>query len=465
MLSVPEELQARLRQYEQEHVLTGWDRLTETERRELIEQLQGLDLEELRQLYMRRDQAVTLPSPERLAPIPVVPLCQVDPQAVQLGQDLLRRGEIAVLLVAGGQGSRLGFEHAKGMFPTGPVSNRSLFQIHAEKILALRRRYGRVIPFLVMTSPATHAETEAYFKDHDFFGLPAHDVSFFCQGTMPALDLETGKLLLEKPGRLFASPNGHGGTLMALAQSGLLDRLRDMGIRQIFYFQVDNPLVKIADPFFLGRHVAADAEVSSKAVAKEGPTDKLGNLVLEDGRCSIIEYSDLPAQLGRETDDQGRLRMWAGSPAIHILAVDFLYRITGGETHLPFHMARKKVPFADETGRVVQPERENALKFEMFIFDVLPLAERWTVVETSRADEFVPLKNATGPDSSATVRQAISNLAASWLEKAGVRVPRRPNGDAAVALEISPLFALDAEELARKIDRSLKIEGPMYLER
>src|SRR5262249_48834009 len=150
--------------------------------------------------------------------------------------------------------SRLGFDHSKGMFPTGPVTNKTLFQIHAEKVLAVRCRHGRPVPFLVMTSPATDAETRDFFTQHQSFGLPPAEVHFFCQGTMPALDIATGKLLMEAPGRLFTSPNGHGGTLTALADSGLLDQVRDAGIRQIFYFQVDNPLVKVADPVFLGHH-------------------------------------------------------------------------------------------------------------------------------------------------------------------------------------------------------------------
>src|SRR5262249_14391190 len=158
-------------------------------------------------------------------------------------------------------------------------------------------------------------------------------------------------------------------------------------------------------------------------------TDRLGNMVVIDGRCRMIEYSDLPEHLARQTDEHGRLRIWAGSPAIHIFAVDFLKRVAQGRFHLPFHLARKKVPYLDATGKAVEPARENALKFEMFIFDVLPLADRWTVVETSRREEFVPLKNATGPDSPERVRQAISNLAGDWLEKAGIQVPRKPDGD------------------------------------
>lgn len=204
---------------------------------------------------------------------------------------------MAVLLVAGGQGSRLGFEHPKGMFPIGPVSNKTLFQIHAEKVLALQRRYGRLVPFLIMTSPATDAETRDFFRQQKYFGLAPDEVWFFCQGTMPALDMASGRLLMEAPGRLFLSPNGHGGTLTALADSGLLDRLRNQGIREVFYFQVDNPLIKVADPVFLGHHLGQRAEVSARIVPKEGPTDRLGNLVLVDGRCTMIEYSDLPLEL------------------------------------------------------------------------------------------------------------------------------------------------------------------------
>jgi UDP-N-acetylglucosamine/UDP-N-acetylgalactosamine diphosphorylase len=313
-----------------------------------------------------------------------------------------------------------------------------------------------------MTSPATHDETVDYFKDNHSFGLPPEAVHFFRQGTMPALDMNTGRLLLEDRGRLFQSPDGHGGTVTALATSGLLRQMRQRGVRQVFYFQVDNPLVKAADPVFLGHHLGHRALVSSKVIAKEGPKDKLGNFVQLQGRCTIIEYSDLPDHLAHQTDPGGRLRLWAGSPAIHWFDIDFLDEITRGEGGLPFHIARKKVPHIDEAGRPVQPERENALKFERFIFDVLPLADRWTVVETSRREEFAPLKNATGADSPEAVAQAISDLAADWLSAAGVKVPLDPAGHAAVRLEVSPLFALDAQELAARVAPSLRIEGPMY---
>ncbi len=464
MVSVPPSLRQKLQEHRQEHVLAWWDKIGDDERRGLLDQLAAIDLEHLQQLYGQREKVYALPPAEKIKPVPVHRMDAEAGEARRLGNEALERGEVAVLLVAGGQGSRLGFDHPKGMFPVGPVSNKCLFQVHAEKVLALRRRHGKPVPLLIMTSDATDAETRDFFGQHRNFGLPADEVSFFRQGTMPALDLATGRLLLEAPGRLFTSPNGHGGTLTALADSGLLDRLRGQGIRQVFYFQVDNPLVKVADPAFLGHHLQANAEASSKVVAKNGPTDKLGNLVLVDGRCTIIEYSDLPEDLAKQTDERGQLRIWAGSPAIHIFSVEFLARVTQGALRIPFHVARKKVPCLDDQGRTLQPAKENALKFEMFIFDVLPLADRWTVVETSRPEEFEPLKNATGPDSPATVKQALSDLAATWLEQCGTTVPRRADGHTTWPLEISPLFALDAGDVKRKLSRPLTIAGPTYLE-
>jgi UDP-N-acetylglucosamine/UDP-N-acetylgalactosamine diphosphorylase len=462
MVTMPSDLRQSLQAHGQQHLLDGWERLSHAEQQELLGQLQRLDLDLLRRLHAGRDQVFMLPSRDRIAPVPVTRLGADKRQARALGEASLRRGEVAALVVAGGQGSRLGFDHPKGMYPIGPVSHKTLFQVHAEKVLALSRRYGQAIPFLVMTSDATHAETEQFFRQQRYFGLPASEVFFFQQGTMPALDLATGKLLLEAPGRLFTSPNGHGGTLTALADSGLLDQLRRRGIRHVFYFQVDNPLVQVADPAFLGHHLEVGSEASSRVVAKDGPKDKLGNMVLIDGRCSIIEYSDLPDDLAHEKDEQGKLRIWAGSPAIHLFTVDFLVRMTADHSRMPFHLARKKVACLDETGTLREPTTENALKFEKFIFDVLPQAERWAVVETSRAEEFAPLKNATGADSPEAVRLALSHLAADWIEAAGGQVPRNARGAPAVPLEISPLFALDRDEFIAKAGKPVRIDGPKY---
>lgn len=457
MTHVPPELLHRLTRHRQEHVLHGWDDLAPADRTALVEQLAGIDLTELEALYRRKDEPHTaLPPRDRIAPIPVEPATAPAAARAQ-GEDALRRGEVAALLVAGGQGSRLGFDKPKGMYSIGPLSGASLFQIHAEKVLALSRRYRKPVPFLVMTSPATHADTEAFFHDNRFFGLSPADVFFFQQGTMPALDRATGRLLLEGPGRLFLSPNGHGGTLTALAETGLLADIQARGVRHVFYFQVDNPLVKIGDPAFVGRHVAAGSEASSKVVFKEQPGEKVGILAVVEGKCGIIEYSDLPGEMAAEHEPDGTLRFRAGSPAIHLFSVPFLERVTARGTGLAYHVARKKVEFFDPAaGRVIKPDTENALKFELFVFDALPMAGRWLAVETPRAEEFAPLKNASGADTPDDVKRAISALHAGWLHRTGISPSGHP-------VEVSPLFALDADELASKIPPGFAVTGPTLL--
>ncbi len=452
MSTPPPELTETLARHGQQHLTYGWERLTPAGRDALVAQIAAIDFPALAGLHATRDTPATaLPPRERIRPVPVQPETTA---ARAAGEAALRNGEVAVLLVAGGQGSRLGFEKPKGMYRVGPVSGASLFQVHAEKVLATSRRYGRPVPLLVMTSPATHADTEAFFRDNAYFGLPAGEVRFFQQGTMPAVDIATGKLLLEAPGKLFLSPNGHGGTLTALADSGLLAELEARGVRSVFYFQVDNPLVKVCDPAFLGAHVAASSEASSKVVFKEQPGEKVGVLASIDGRCAIVEYSDMPAAMAAERDEAGALVFRAGNPAIHIFDVGFLRRVTG--RGLDYHLARKKVPHLDvATGAAVAPTTENALKFEQFIFDALPLADRWLAMETRREEEFAPLKNATGADSPQTVHELMTRLHRGWLEAAGAT--------AAAAVEISPLFALDADECRAKVQPGARFDQPTYL--
>jgi UDP-N-acetylglucosamine/UDP-N-acetylgalactosamine diphosphorylase len=464
MHDFPSDVLHRLRGHRQEHVLAGWDRLDAHQRAQLVDQLAGIDLDEIERLYAHRNDPSALPTADRLAPIPTETAASIDEATIALGHAALARGELAVLLVAGGQGTRLGFDKPKGAFPIGPVSKKTLFQLHADKVFAIARRYGRPVPFLVMTSPATHADTEGYFAEADFFGLGRDNVYLFQQGTMPAVDIATGRLLMEAPGVLFSSPNGHGGTLTALSESSVLDAIAQRGVRHVFYFQVDNPLVKIGDPEFLGRHIALRSEASSKVIEKAYPKEKMGVFALIDGRCGIVEYSDLPDDLANLRDPSGRLAYRAGSPAIHLFDLEFLRRVTQGESRLPFHIARKKVPHVNEAGQSVNPTTENALKFEMFVFDAIPMAERWLLMESPRDEEFAPVKNAEGADSPATARQAISNLAGKWLEATGAKVPRDADGNVTAPLEISARFALDAAELAARIWPGRAIEAATQLD-
>ncbi|MDG3002598.1 UDPGP type 1 family protein [Paludisphaera mucosa] len=475
-MALKQELAERLGRHGQEHLLRSWDDLDEEARKVLAEEIESIDFDQLDRLiaeHVRGDAAATDLNDDLVRPIDVVRMPQTDGEraarrrATEAGEEALSAGEVGVVLVAGGSGTRLGFAGPKGTFPIGPVSSASLFQIHAEKIVALGSRYGKQPPLYVMTSPENHDVTVRYFEQHDRFGLD--HVRFFVQGQMPAVDLATGKVLLAGPGRIAMSPDGHGGTLTALAGPGdagctpsCLAEMGDRGVRTLFYFQVDNPMVEIADPTFIGLHRQAEAEMSFKVVEKMTPDEKVGVVVLVDGRPQVIEYSDLPKPLAEKRGEDGQLAYWAGSIAIHALETAFIERLVGVH-RLPFHRAIKKVPHVGPTGEVVKPAEPNAVKFEQFIFDALPEASRFVVVETERAVEFEPLKNAVGPDSPATVHQRMSDLFGGWLEQAGAVVPRRGDGTVPFAIEISPLFALDAHELKSKIEPGLVIERPIYL--
>ncbi|MBN2021576.1 MAG: UDPGP type 1 family protein [Pirellulales bacterium] len=465
-------LHSRLAPWGQEHVLRWWDVLTPCEREQLARDVENIDVSDIVDLFRHnatdggcpRDLSDVTP-PSSVSPLPASSSeRRREEEAVARGRDAIRAGLVAVVMVAGGQGSRLGHDGPKGTYPIGPVSAKSLFQIHAEKVLATNRRYGVAMPLYVMTNPDNHRTIRRFFAKNEYFGLDPRRVVFFQQGMLPAVDRRAGKLLLAERHRVAMSPNGHGGVLRVLANGGHLRDLDRQGIRYLFYFQVDNPLVKIADPAFLGRHIGSGAEMSLKVVRKRAPEEKLGLVVELDGRPQIIEYSDLPDDLARRRNADGGLELWAGSIAVHVFDLSFLKRLAANGTVLPYHRAVKTVPYLGEDGRRVSPAEPNAMKFETFLFDALPEAHKALVVETRREDEFEPLKNASGENSPTTVRQAMSNLFASWLAQRGIEVARRADGAGAIPLEISPLLALDPDELVVRLSWSGPVTEPLLLD-
>jgi len=465
-------LGTHLRTWEQEHVLRWWPALNPSQRRQLCRQIRGFDLEFLRRLFRRTTWAEAAPplSPRAIRPATVTPISTSSEQdrrdriAADCGRRVLEAGQVAVVLVAGGQGTRLGHPGPKGTFPIGPISGKSLFQIHAEKVLAVGRRHGVRLPLYIMTSPENDAATREFFSRHAFFGLDRDQVVFFRQGMMPALDRRNGRLLMDQKHRVATSPNGHGGVVKALNEGGHLAALQRQGIRYVFYYQVDNPLVKVADPVFLGHHVGSAAEMSLKVVRKLRADEKLGVVVEVDGQTRLIEYSDLPAELARRRLPDGSLEIWAGNIAVHIFDVSFLQRLATDGSALPFHRAIKKVSYLNDHGQLVRPGKPNAVKFEMFVFDALPLARKVLVVETDRREEFEPLKNAAGENSPETVLRAMSELYAGWLKEAGIDVVTRGNGPLTFPIEISPLLALDAEELRARLPGHPPIDEPVLLD-
>ena len=344
--------------------------------------------------------------------------------------------------MAGGQGTRLGHPGPKGTFPIGPVGERSLFELQAQRIRGLERRYGHEVPWLVMTSPSTDAATRHFFADHDHFGLGGDDVLFFSQGEIPSVDFE-GRFLLAERGRLATSPDGHGGVVGALARSGTLDALEERGVTTLSYYQVDNPLLPIGDPVLIGFHAQTGAEFTTKVVAKTEPGERVGSIARSRGRHLVIEYTEIREPHRSARDEAGELVHWAGGISAHVLDVAFLERAAAHEAEwLPEHASAKKIPCVDDEGVAVSPSEPNGYKLERFVFDALPHANRVCIVEALREDEYAPVKNAQGGDSPHTARAALSDRARRLLREAGIEEP--PPGD---WIELDPERIDGAEDL------------------
>jgi UDP-N-acetylglucosamine/UDP-N-acetylgalactosamine diphosphorylase len=371
------------------------------------------------------------------------------------GEKLISEGKIAVVVVAGGQGSRLGVSVPKGTVEVSPVRHKSLFQIHSEKILALRNRYGAPVHFFIMTSRANDKDTKAFFIRNNYFGLAQNEVHFFIQGLLPSFNSDGG-FILSQTGGLFMNPDGHGGTFAALRRNGCIKLMQTLGIEELFYFQVDNPIVKICDPLFIGLHKKRAAQMSSKILKKRNPEEKVGVIAQTGGKTCVVEYSDMPQDLLYAKGEKGDMLYWAGSIAIHMINVAFADRITSEGLSIPFHKAVKKIQTLDESGR---PLEINGIKYEGFVFDALPLTTSSVTLEVRREDEFAPVKNATGEDSLESSKQMQSDLHKSWLAEAGLMVPEN------AAVEISPLFALDARDVKRRVSEIPELtESNIYIE-
>jgi len=274
-----------------------------------------------------------------------------------------------------------------------------------------------------MTSPATDAETRALFEAEGYFGCAREDVFIFCQGTLPAWDFE-GRLILDQPGRIAESPNGHGGAVAALHESGALSHMEARGIDRLFYFQVDNPLVRVGDPVFLGFHEASGSEMSCKVIRKADPLEKVGVVARRDGRPAVVEYTELSPDLRDARDAGGQLLYWAGNIAIHVFNLDFLHRLAqDGEKLLPVHASPKIIPSAHSPHKARASPAPNGYKLERFVFDALPWAERVCVLEVSAAEEFSPIKNASGDQSPESSRADLEACYRRWLDEGGVEIP------------------------------------------
>ncbi|KAL1921069.1 uncharacterized protein VTP21DRAFT_11704 [Calcarisporiella thermophila] len=464
-------LRDRLASAGQAHLLTFWDTLSDSEKRALFHQLSELDVERCNRIFQLAIEGAERASTSgkcNLEPLPASVFDsvleasseQID-EWKRLGLELIARGEVGVILMAGGQGTRLGSSAPKGCYDINLPSKKSLFQIQAERIRRLQvlaashggvEESSVVIPWYVMTSGPTREATEKFFKHHNYFGLNAQNVLFFDQGTLPCFSMD-GKILLETKSQLTAAPDGNGGVYEALRKHKILDSMDSRGVKYLHAYCVDNCLVRVADPVFVGYCVSKGADCGAKTVPKSCPTEPVGVVCLRNGKFGVVEYSEIDAEIAARTKPNGQLAFGAANIANHFYTLDFLRRIKDFESQLEYHVAKKKVKCVDvSSGNQLNPTTPNALKMEMFVFDVFPFTERMAVLEVERQDEFSPLKNAPGSnvDCPETSRRDILQQHLRFVNKAGATV--EGDGD----LEISPLVTYSGEGLSQLHGKTIK---------
>lgn len=486
-----------LKKFGQDHVLQYWGILTQEERQSLILQLASVNFKETNAFFKKcvstnNNNENGKATPEKMQPLPKERYCCPTPDDelhfTEVGHKAIAQGEVGVLLLAGGQGTRLGVPYPKGMFNVGLPSGKVLYQLQAERILRLqeivRTKYqqkveqgeyqGKLEPkitWYIMTSEATDELTEAYFKDHSYFGLEPSQVRFFEQGVLPCYDFE-GKIIMDSRSHLAMAPDGNGGLYKALHKNGILNDMEKRGVKYLHVYGVDNILVRVADPAFVGYCIEKNADCGNKVVEKTDPKEPVGVVCWHDGAAYVVEYSELPSNMAELRDDDGRLTFRAGNIANHFFTTAFLRRVSQECEHLlAHHSAKKKIPYygpkdGGVENAVITPTVPNGIKMEKFVFDVFQFSSfcrNFFVYEVQRSVEFSPLKNASGQDSPATCRRDLFALHRKWLEANGATVVVEDGSkedDAAV--EVSTLLAYYPESLRHLVDGK-QLQVPVYL--
>ncbi len=349
----------------------------------------------------------------------------------ETGRILMKRGQIAAWTLAGGQGSRLGYEGPKGAYVFGLPSGMSLFALQAKRLLRLSAEAERPIPWCIMTSPLNHHATVEHFKENAYFGLNPDFVRFFEQGTICALDPK-GDAIVTPENRLMTVPDGNGGCFRALAQSGSLAWLLELSVRFVFLCNIDNALVRIADPIFMGALASGQSQAIAKAVSKRNAEERVGIFAYKNNKPTVIEYTDMPQELRDMQTSEGELVFDGANIGIYAFRIEALKKMQS--TPLPWHVARKTVCGIP-----------NALKFEQFLFDAFPGLSSFTTFGTLRDEEFAPIKNAEGNDSPQEAKMMLGKLHRHWLLDAGVKLLDDS------LYEISPALSYAGEGLSETI--------------
>lgn len=456
----------------QGHVFNYWSKLTDDEKNSLLEQLDSIEVERIA-VFLKAaladhasageagnikpfSKAVAIASDESTGKIS---------KAKELGMQAIHDGKVGALVLAGGQGTRLGFSGPKGMYNIGLPSGRTLFQMVAERIrklcqLASTEDKTAKIPFYIMTSPINHNETIRFFRENSNFGLSNNDLHFFEQGMLPCLTDE-GRIIMESSFKVAMAPDGNGGIYPSLVKSGCLDEMKQRGLSYLHVFSIDNAMVKPADPIFIGHCIAESADCGNKVLWKSEAHEKVGVLAEKDGKPCIVEYSEISKEMAEMTDVTGRLVYGAANICNHFYTIDFINNIVVPNLGNLYHIARKKIPYYDaERKTTVTPDDKNGIKLESFIFDVFPLSKTMAVLDVDRSEEFAPVKNAAGSpsDSPDTARAMISALSKKWVVASGGNL----TGTLESICEIAPQTSYAGEGLAEAV-QGKEVECPFSL--
>ncbi len=400
----------QLKKEGQLQLLEWYPTLSEAKQKELLDDIARLDFDMIR----KAGAAGAEEAKGVISPMPVMKQEEIASRRDDfeaLGVRALSDGKLACVILAGGQGSRLGFEHAKGMYNLAYSGELYLFQILIENLRDNAAKAGRPIALYIMTSELNHEETVEFFKEKDFFGYPADMIRFFRQDMAPSLSPE-GKVLLEEKQRISFTPNGNGGWFSSLQRNGMLAEMKAAGIEWLNVFSVDNVLQQIADPVFLGAVLAEGAFCGAKVIAKASPEEKVGAICLKDGKPSVVEYSELSEEMRYAKNEAGDYLYYYG------VTLNYLFHIEATEARagasLSLHKAFKKIRSLDASGNSVMPDAPNAYKIETFIFDILECYPAVTAFEVIREDEFAPIKNAAGNDSPDSARALLAAKRPEW---------------------------------------------------
>jgi len=400
-----EQARAKLSARGQEHLLKFYDELNDTEQYELLEQIDALDFH-LLDVYDDFRKNGEAPRGE-LAPLGALTIEEIKENQEKFetaGLEAIRQGKIGAVLLAGGMGTRLGFDKPKGMYNIGLSKPLYIFECLMNHLMEVVDRAGTYIPLFIMTSEKNDEDTREFFEEMKYFGYNPEYVHFFVQEMAPAVDPD-GNILLEEKGRIATSPNGNGGWFSSLVKAGLLPLLKREEIEWLNVFAVDNVLQKIADPAFIGATILSGSDSGAKVVSKADPEERVGVLCLEDGRPSIVEYYEMTPEMIHNHEPDGRLSYNYGVILNYLFRTQNLVELQGNT--LPVHVVNKKVPYVDENGTLHKPEKPNAYKFETLVLDMIHLQETCLSYEVQRDKEFAPIKNPDGVDSVISARELL----------------------------------------------------------